>query len=175
MNPNPQHNPTDGLGVAAYITLSGTSGSSIIHNSSGGANKTDGANGQGIGPGTAASGTKPVPVFADSERCCCWWVRIVSRGDGAAERCCKQCVHPSRQHCCEVLQQPVCWVPAWYNPSNFAGYYADVASVTEVFVSAGNEVFDYCSGTLVRRSLSVSSRRSITRTAIRRIQAIRVT
>jgi hypothetical protein len=31
--------------------------------------------------------------------------------------------------------------PAWYNPSNFAGYSADVASVSESGVSSGNEVF----------------------------------
>ena len=63
-NPNPQHNPTDGLGVAAYVTLSGSNGSSTIFNSSGGANQTNGNNGQGIGPGTAASGTKPVAQYS---------------------------------------------------------------------------------------------------------------
>jgi hypothetical protein len=31
--------------------------------------------------------------------------------------------------------------PAWYRPSNFAGYSADVASVSEATVSVGNEVF----------------------------------
>jgi hypothetical protein len=31
--------------------------------------------------------------------------------------------------------------PAWYRPSNFAGYSADVASVSEATVSSGNEVF----------------------------------
>src|SRR6266852_3500713 len=63
-NPNPQNNPTDGLGVAAYVTLSGSNGSSVIHNSSGGANQSNGNNGQGIGPGTAASGTKPVAQYS---------------------------------------------------------------------------------------------------------------
>jgi hypothetical protein len=31
--------------------------------------------------------------------------------------------------------------PSWYRPSNFAGYSADVASVTDSAASAGSEVF----------------------------------
>lgn len=53
-NPNPQHNPTDGLGVAAYVQVTGTnvtnpSGGTLAHPGS------NGANGQGIGA-TAGSG-----------------------------------------------------------------------------------------------------------------------
>ena len=52
-NPNPQHNPTDGLGVAAYVQVSGTN----VVNNSGGAGSADGGigttsgavQGQGIG------------------------------------------------------------------------------------------------------------------------------
>ena len=44
-NPNPQHNPTDGLGVAAYVQVTGTG----IHNCSGGSGSANGGNGQGIG------------------------------------------------------------------------------------------------------------------------------
>ena len=50
-NPNPQHTPTDGLGVAAYVHLSGSSGSSVI--------EAVGTAFSGQGNGASASGTRP--------------------------------------------------------------------------------------------------------------------
>jgi hypothetical protein len=62
-NPNPQHNPTDGLGVAAYVQVTGTN----IVNTSGGSAKTQGTTGvgqlgQGIGSGAQVGGTGVYPV-----------------------------------------------------------------------------------------------------------------
>jgi hypothetical protein len=59
-NPNPQHTPTDGLGVAAYVTLSGTgltnmSAGTLTHPGS------NGAGGQGIG--ATAGGVFPVAQY----------------------------------------------------------------------------------------------------------------
>lgn len=141
-NPNPQHNPTDGLNVAAYVTLSGTSGSSVIHNSSGGANKTDGGNGQGVGPGTAASGTKPVAQYSLT-------LSVAAAGGYASSlavtAALKDVINgaytPVGNIVVKSYNNPSAGSPSWYRPSNFAGYSADVASVTEATVSAGNEVF----------------------------------
>lgn len=141
-NPNPQHNPTDGLGVAAYVTLSGSSGSSVIHNSSGGANQTNGNNGQGIGPGTAASGTKPVAQYSLT-------LSVAAAGGYASSLAvtaalvdvANSAYTPVNTIVVKSYNNPSAGSPAWYRPSNFAGYSADVASVTEATVSAGNEVF----------------------------------
>ena len=66
-NPNPQHVPTDGLNVAAYVQVTGTN----ITNCAGGgltiateatANDTTGLNGQGYG--AVASSSKPVGAVA---------------------------------------------------------------------------------------------------------------
>jgi hypothetical protein len=54
-NPSPQHTPTDGLGVAAYIQLSGSSGSSVI--------EAPGTAFPGQGNGASPSGTKPVAQY----------------------------------------------------------------------------------------------------------------
>jgi hypothetical protein len=141
-NPNPQHNPTDGLGVAAYVTLSGSSGSSVIENTSGGANKTDGGNGQGIGAGTAASGTKPVAQYSLT-------LSVAAAGGfasslavtAALKDVANSAYSPVGNIVTKSYSNPSAGSPAWYNPSNFTGYTADVASVTESTVSAGNEVF----------------------------------
>lgn len=141
-NPNPQHTPTDGLGVAAYVTLSGSSGSSVITNSSGGSNKSQGSNGQGIGPGTAASGSFPVAQYA--------LTLSVSAAGGYAsslavtatlEDVANNSYTPVGSIEAKSYNNPSAGSPSWYRPSNFAGYSADVASVTDTSASAGNEVF----------------------------------
>ena len=141
-NPNPQHTPTDGLGVAAYVTLSGSSGSSVIYNSSGGANKSNGNNGQGIGPGTAASGHFPVAQYS--------LTLSVSAAGGYASSLAvtaalvdvgNNAYTPVGTIVAKSYNNPSAGSPAWYNPSNFAGYSADVASVSESGVSSSNEVF----------------------------------
>jgi len=141
-NPNPQHTPTDGLGVAAYITLSGSSGSSVITNTSGGANKTDGGNGQGVGAGTAASGSKPVAQYALT-------LSVSAAGGYASSLAVTAALKDAQNNAytpvnnivVKSYNNPSAGDPAWYNPSNFAGYDPDVASATEPSVSAGNEVF----------------------------------
>lgn len=145
-NPNPQHTPTDGLGVAAYITLSGSSGSSVIHNSSGGANQSNGNNGQGIGPGTAASGTKPVAQYSLT-------LSVGAAGGFASSLAVTAALKDVGNNAYTPVGNIVTVsynnpstdgdgdTPAWYNPSNFSGYSADVASVSEASVSSGNEVF----------------------------------
>lgn len=141
-NPNPQHNPTDGLGVAAYVTLSGSSGSSVIHNSSGGANKANGNNGQGIGPGTAASGSFPVAQYSLTLSVSAAGGYASSLSVTAALKDVSNSAYtPVNNIQVKSYNNPSAGSPAWYNPSNFAGYSADVASVTEPSVSAGNEVF----------------------------------
>ena len=142
-NPNPQHVPTDGLGVAAYITLSGSNGNSTITNSSGGANQSNGNNGQGIGPGTAATGTEPVAQYA---------LTLSVGANGGYETslvCLAKLVDVANSQYTPVnsivvksYNNPSAGSPAWYKPSNFAGYSADVASVSDTAsISVGSESF----------------------------------
>jgi hypothetical protein len=141
-NPNPQHTPTDGLGVAAYVTLSGSSGSSVIHNSSGGANKSNGNNGQGIGPGTAASGSFPVAQYSLTLSVSAAGGYASSLAVTAALKDVSNSAYtPVGTIVAKSYNNPSAGSPAWYNPSNFAGYSADVASVSESGVSSSNEVF----------------------------------
>jgi hypothetical protein len=49
-NPNPQHNPTDGLAVAAYVQVTGTN----VVNSSGGVGAAQGTTGTPLGQGIGA-------------------------------------------------------------------------------------------------------------------------
>jgi hypothetical protein len=49
-NPNPQHNPTDGLAVAAYVQVTGTN----VVNNSGGAGAAQGTTGFQLGQGIGA-------------------------------------------------------------------------------------------------------------------------
>lgn len=142
-NPNPQHVPTDGLDVAAYVTLSGSNGSSVIYNSSGGADKSNGNNGQGIGPGTAASGSFPVAQYS---------LTLSVSASGGYETslvCLAKLVDVSNSQYTPVnsivvksYNNPSAGSPAWYRPSNFAGYSADVASVSDTAsISVGSESF----------------------------------
>lgn len=61
-NPVPQHTPTDGLGVAAYVQVTGTN----VTNNSGGAGTAQGTIGTplGQGIGAAPSGTRPNAQYA---------------------------------------------------------------------------------------------------------------
>ena len=137
-------NPTDGLGVAAYVTLSGSNGNSTIFNTSGGADKTDGGNGQGVGAGTAASGTKPVAQYSLT-------LSVGASGGYETALSClaKQVdvvndpVTPANSNVVvKSYNNPSAGSPSWYNPSNFAGYDADVASVSDAAsISAGEESF----------------------------------
>lgn len=141
-NPNPQPTPTNGLGVAAYVTLSGSSGSSVITNSSGGSNKSNGNNGQGIGPGTAASGSFPVAQYALTLSVSAAGGYASSLAVTAALKDVSNSAYtPVGTIEAKSYNNPSAGSPAWYRPSNFAGYSADVASVTDSSASAGSEVF----------------------------------
>lgn len=155
-NPNPQHTPTDGLGVAAYVQLSGSSGSSVITNPSGGSTahggSVQGTNGQGIGATAGGSGSATTaPGFPNGQYAL---TLSVSAAGGFAS---SLAVTARLADVLNNTYTPVGNIvtvsynnpstdgdgdtPAWYNPSNFAGYSADIASVSEATVSAGNEVF----------------------------------
>lgn len=135
-NPNPQHNPTDGLDVAAYVHVTGTG----ITNTSGGANKTQGSSastnpygGQGIGAGTSASGTKPVAQYALQ-------LSLAAAG-GLAATCqltvvLKDVINAtySTSNTANIkyksYNNPDAGTPTWYNPDNYGSYTADIASVS---------------------------------------------
>jgi hypothetical protein len=56
-NPNPQHNPTDGLAVAAYVQVTGTN----VVNNSGGAGAAQGTTGYALGQGIGAVASSKHP------------------------------------------------------------------------------------------------------------------
>src|SRR5208337_2500653 len=123
-NPNPQHTPTDGLGVAAYVQLSGSSGSSVI--------ESNGAAFPGQGTGAVPSGTRPVAQYG--------LTLSVSSAGGYVNSLAVLADLVDAQNNVYVpsdldqftaisYNNPSAGSPAWYNPSNFAGYSADVASV----------------------------------------------
>jgi|GEM_PF-4437172 hypothetical protein len=148
-NPNPQHNPTDGLGVAAYVQVTGTN---ITNCASGGltvateatANDTRGLNGQGYG--AVASSSKPVGANAQ-------YALTLSLGGKTYGGT----VYSDTCQLTTVLKDVhdvtyVSWVgspvyksyndpqadsPAWYKPSPFAGYNANVASVSATGLITG--------------------------------------
>ncbi|SRR6266496_1668267 len=136
-------NPTDGIGVAAYVTLSGSNGNSVIHNTSGGANKTDGGNGQGVGAGTAASGDFPVAQYSltlsvsaaggyETSLVCLATIKDVANDP----------VSVTNEIVTKSYNNPSAASGSWYNPSNYAGYSADVASVSDTAsISVGSESF----------------------------------
>ena len=129
-NPNPQHNPTDGLGVAAYVQLSGGTGASALANHSGGTlvhPGSNGGNGQGIG--ATAGGVFPVAQYA---------ITLSLSGAGTYETTAvltASLVDVQNNAYSEVgnftaysYNDPAAGSPAWYNPSNFAGYNPSVVS-----------------------------------------------
>lgn len=137
-NPNPQHNPTDGLGVAAFVQLTGTnltnrSGGSLAHPGS------NGGNGQGIGA-TASSGsgagTFPVAQYALTQS-------LSAAGGFAATTQLAVVLKDVQNNTYSPTGSPVyksynnpgvSGTPAWYKPSNgTAGpntYNPNVASVS---------------------------------------------
>jgi hypothetical protein len=129
-NPNPQHTPTDGLGVAAFVHVSGSSGSSVI----GGV----GAEQSGQGTGAVPSGTRPVAQYA--------LTLSVSAAGGYASSLAATASLVDAQNNSYVpsdndqftaisYNNPSAGSPAWYNPSNFAGYNPNVASVSAAGIS----------------------------------------
>ncbi len=131
-NPNPQHNPTDGLGVAAFVQLTGTG----LTNPSGGAltvSGEQGTNGQGIG--AVASTNHPVAQYALT-------LSVSGTSPNAATSQLTVVLKDVANTTYTPVGSPVYVsynnpsidgdgdVPAWLNLSNFAGYSPDVASVS---------------------------------------------
>ena len=134
-NPNPAHNPTDGLNSACYVQITGTN----VTNPSGGAGSAQGTIGVplGQGIGAAPSTNHPVAQYALT-------LSLTSATvNGVA-------YHPTCQ-LTTVLKDvanttystsnsanikyksyndPAAGAPVWYHPSEFAGYAADVASIS---------------------------------------------
>jgi hypothetical protein len=137
-NPSPQHTPTDGLGVAAYVHVAGSSGSSVI--------ESNGAAFAGQGNGASASGTHPVAQYG--------LVLSVSAAGGFASS-----VAPTLslvdaqnnpylpsdldQFTAISYNNPSAGSPSWYNPSPGSSggttgnttYNADIASVSVAGIS----------------------------------------
>jgi hypothetical protein len=138
-NPNPQHNPTDGLNVAAYVQVTGTN---ITNRASGGltvateatANDTTGLNGQGYG--AVASTNHPVAQYALT-------LSLASKtiGGTAYHNTCqltsvlKDVANTTYTRLGSAVYKsyndPDAGTPSWFKPSPFAGYSdGSVASVS---------------------------------------------
>lgn len=138
-NPNPQHNPTDGLNVAAYVQVTGTN---ITNCASGGltvateatANDTTGLNGQGYG--AVASTNHPNAQYTLQ-------LSLSSKtigGTSYAKTCQLTTVlkdvanttyTPVGSPTYKSYNDPDAGSPSWFKPSPFAGYSdGSVASVS---------------------------------------------
>lgn len=134
-NPSPQHTPTDGLGVAAYVHLSGSSGSSVI--------EAVGTAFSGQGNGASASGTKPNAQYG--------LTLSVSAAGGYASSLAataslvdvqNNSYDPSDldQFTAISYNNPSAGSPSWYRPSagtsgGSASYNADIASAVAAGIS----------------------------------------
>ena len=146
-NPNPQHVPTDGLGVAAYVVLSGGTGASALSNHSGGSlghPGSNGGNGQGIGATEGGSSSvATAPGYPNAQ----YAITLSVSGAGTYETSAALTAglvdvqnnpyDPSDldQFTAVSYNNPSAGSPSWYRPSNFAGYSADVASVVAAGIS----------------------------------------
>jgi hypothetical protein len=130
---------TTGLGVAAYIQLAGGTGASALTNTSGGSLTHPGSNGgNGQGIGATAGGVFPVAQYA---------ITLSVSGTGTYETTADLVASlvdaqnnpydPSDldQFTSVSYNNPSQGSPAWYNPSNFAGYNPNVASTTASGIS----------------------------------------
>lgn len=129
-NPNPQHTPTDGLGVAAYVQLSGSSGSSVI--------ESNGAAFPGQGDGAVPSGTRPVAQYGLTLSVSAAGGYVTSLAAIASLVDAQNNPYdPSDldQFTAISYNNPSAGSPEWYNPSNFAGYNPNVASVAASGIS----------------------------------------
>jgi hypothetical protein len=148
-NPNPQHVPTDGLNVAAYVQVTGTN---ITNCASGGltvateatANDTRGLNGQGYG--AVASSSKP--VGANAQYALTLSLGGKTYGGTVYSDTCQLTTVLKDVHDVTYVSwvgspvyksynDPQAGSPAWYKPSPFAGYNANVASVSSTGLITG--------------------------------------
>jgi hypothetical protein len=144
-NPNPQHNPTDGLNVAAYVQVTGTN---ITNPANGGLtvateatpNDTRGLNGEGYG--AVASTNHPVAQYALTLSLS----GATYGGTVYADTCQLTTVlkdvanttyTPVGSPVYKSYNDPAAGAPAWYRPSAFAGYNGSVASVSSTGLITG--------------------------------------
>lgn len=135
-NPSPQHTPTDGLNVAAFVQVTGTN----VVNNSGGAGSAQGTTGfpLGQGIGAAPSANHPVAQYALTLSLSAATVNGVSYAatcqlTTVLKDVANTTYTPSGSPVYRSYGDPgnkAGSAPAWYNPSNFSGYHADVASVS---------------------------------------------
>jgi hypothetical protein len=135
-NPNPQHNPTDGKGVAAYVQVTGTN----VVNNSGGAGSAQGTTGFPLGQGIGAAPSTNHPV-AQYELTLSLASKTVN-GVSYANTCQLTTVLKDVANTTyTAVGSPVYRsygdpankagsAPAWYKPSDFTGYNPNVASVS---------------------------------------------
>jgi len=102
-NPNPQHNPTDGLGVAVAIQLSGSSGSSVVT-----ALRTPGANKPYPGVYTLTLSVAAAGGFAATLTPT---ATLVDASNAAYT--------PTGTFRWRSYNNPAAGSPGWYHPSNF--------------------------------------------------------
>jgi hypothetical protein len=144
-NPNPQHNPTDGLNVAAYVQVTGTN---VTNPANGGLtvateatpNDTRGLNGEGYG--AVASTNHPVAQYAltlslsgatyggTSYPNTCQLTSVLKDVANTTYTSVGVAVYKS-------YGNPNAGTPSWYRPSPFAGYAGDVASVSSTGLVTG--------------------------------------
>ncbi len=140
-NPNPQHNPTDGLGVAAYVQVTGTN---VKNRANGGltvategtANDTTGLNGQGYG--AVASTNHPNAQYQLQMSLS---AKTIGGTAYAATTQLTTVLKDVANSTYTPVGSPVYRsyndpankagsAPTWYRPSNFGTYDANVASVS---------------------------------------------
>jgi hypothetical protein len=134
-NPSPQHTPTDGLGVAAYVQLSGSSGSSVI--------EAVGTAFPGQGNGASASGTKPNAQYGLT-------LSVSGAGGYASSLAATASLVDAQnnpydpsdldQFTAISYNNPSAGSPSWYRPSpgssgGSSAYDADVASISAAGIS----------------------------------------
>lgn len=154
-NPNPQHVPTDGLGVAAYVQVTGTN----ITNTAGGQGKAQGttgvgALGQGVGAGAPTSGVFPVAQYALTLSLSAATVNGVTYADTCQLTTVLKDVKNNTYTTANTANivyksynDPAAGSPSWYRPSNGisgngllanqVAYNANVASVSSTGLITG--------------------------------------
>ena len=135
-NPNPQHTPTDGLGVAAYVQVTGTN----VVNNSGGAGSAQGTQGFPLGQGIGAAPSSHHPN-AQYELTLSLSAATVNGVAYAATCQLTTVIKDVANTTYTPVGSPVYRsygdpankagaAPAWYHPSNISGYDPNVASVS---------------------------------------------
>ena len=112
-NPVPQSNPTNGIGVAAYVQLSGTG---LVANETVAANKPN--------PGNYSL-TLSLTSSGGHQLYCTATASLVDVSNNTSTY---SVYDPQQNFIAESYNDPANGSPAWYKPSAFAGYNASVAS-----------------------------------------------